>query len=722
MKLSFILAHLSLAIAATSAAFTTSDWTYSDARQFLEDRGIQVDKKISNSDLFRKVGEELENVKKYKSSLPDLNEAKQSILKAYEGSDKSKLEEYGSYLYLLNPFKEEDKSVKLWIFDTWGTNDLKKFLQANKAKFDKSAKRSDLIKLAQKKYEELSKKKKTSGYYLPDWVYEQWDTKDLQDWLKKQGLDYNRKDKREDLIKKVKNHAYLALKYAETQKNNFLDSLDLSRKNIFDKVGSIQDEFYDTLSKSQLQDWLEKNDLIEKGNKKLGIDDLKKIAKENLQSLLDDIRKWVSYSQEKASPIISKVPSGGKLPSDIINDTFLVGIEKWSIERLQDFLKVRNIKFSKSLSKDKLVELVKQNKNTPVTAVNDWNPMSQVFDYWSTENLNSWLNKKGENVRGSRDNLLNSAKKYFNNIVGTDKSDLSYKVDVYRPKYDEFKNSIQKTFTLRNDDYLDSDITISEDLMKSAYDAVSEYYNSATNKLGELSDDISFSIDDALSDIEEQSESYAQNFVNAYKDNIPNVKDYISDAQKTADKYTDELIQRLKAGPSKYRELFLNAFNSLYHHAYSVYSFISSSLLNFNSDILKDTKEKISTVNDAVSKGYDSYKKEAQKGGSYAASKLDDAVQKAKSFFTYLSNVELRTYLESYGYDVNWLSTLKRRQLIALANWQSDLFYGTQKSSWDKSFTELISGPSNRITDSLGLTSKKSYSWTDKIRSYVPFF
>lgn len=722
MKLSFILAHLSLVIAATSAAFTTSDWTYSDARQFLEDRGIQVDKKISNSDLFKKVGEELENVKKYKSSLPDLNEAKQSVLKAYGGSDKSKLEEYGSYLYFLNPFKEEDKSVKLWLFDTWKTNDLKKFLQANKAKFDKSAKRSDLVQLAQKKYDEISKKKKSSGSYLPDWVYEQWDTKDLQEWLKKQGLDYNKKEKREDLIKKVKNNAYLALKHAETQKNKLLDSLDLSRKNIFDKVGSIQDEFYDTLPKNQLQDWLEKNDLIEQGQKKLGIEDLKKIAKENLQSLLDDIRKWVSYSQEKASPIVSKEPLSNKLPGDVINETFLVGIEKWSKERLQDFLNVRNIKFSKSLSKDKLVELVKQNKNTPVSVVNDWNPMNQVFDYWSTENLNSWLNKKGENVRGSRDNLLNTAKKYFNDFVGTDKSDLSYKVDVYRPKYDEFKSSIQKTLILRNNDYQDSDITISEDLMKSAYDAVSEYYNTATNKLGQLSSDISFSVDDALSDIEEQSESYAQSFVNAYRDNAPNVKEYISDAQKTADQYTDELIQRLKAGPSKYREFFLNAFNALSHHTCSAYNFISSSLFNFNNDILKDTKEKLSTMNDAVSKEYDSYKKEAKKHGSYAASKLDDAVQKAKGFFTYLSNVELRTYLESYGYDANWLSTLKRRQLIALANWQSDLFYGTQKSLWDTSFTELISGPSNRITESLGLTSKKSYSWADKIRAYVPFF
>lgn len=87
----------------------------------------------------------------------------------------------------------------------------------------------------------------------------------------------------------------------------------------------------------------------------------------------------------------------------MINDTFFVGIENWSKDKLREFLNVRKVPYSIFTTRKQLVELVKEHRGDPIHVEAD----AYIIDNdISTNSIKEWLREQGQNVDGSRQDLI----------------------------------------------------------------------------------------------------------------------------------------------------------------------------------------------------------------------------------------------------------------------------------------------------------------------------
>lgn len=673
-----------------------STWKEKDVKHFLKDRQIEFSENESFQELSKKAEAEFEKLKNIHRDIVK-DDSQQHILATNPKDELTNIfPAHINWNYLFESNAEHAKLVKNWIFESWSIDGLKDFLTNNKVKFDKNYSKQDLIDLAQKEYDNIAQGHDVSGYYPGDWIYQGWSVDRLKQWLEDHELEFDSKDDRESLLSKVKHNNYIASLSNIDNKNSLLDSLDLSQASIFDKAGKVKDEFFDTWSYGQLREWLYYHGFI---NTKpdvyvdeLDADKLKKIAKSHQKYLISDIKKWSDQAKKSADPYLSKGADRKKKLDNVINDTFLIGVEKWSKDRLKEFLRSRNVKFSQFASKNQLVDLVKKSKDVKLAYKPNSNPTSWLVQSWSTDKIKEWLANKGKDVKGTREDLINSVSDYLlqNSLAPSDSFD--FLANLYKPDLDDYKKSFKESFDkvsgdikdggVKAKDKLDSavDSSVADKTMLAAYSIGAEYYRQAAKTLSEKYADSKFSLDEALSQAKDASYEYANRFVEdasgKYADNKPYVEEQVKNAGIAASEYattlSNQLTDQLKAGKDRLKEVaddpkeYLKSVNDFVEKsikekqpiaeqaAKDAYRVAQDYLASANDAIVKNygeykpaaddamntiygsAKDYANAANDAIEKGYNAYKPKAVEAAE-KAKEYADAINEAvgKNFEDY---------------------------------------------------------------------------------------
>ncbi|ODQ59492.1 hypothetical protein WICANDRAFT_31834 [Wickerhamomyces anomalus NRRL Y-366-8] len=378
---------LSTSSIALFSSTVLDSWDLNDLKEYLSDNSVPFDEKKATVEQIKDLSQkhwELQHSKS-QSSWFDPNVVKQKVLNYYNGATDS---------LTSNPATSSSSvdysNLKDWVFATWGIDQLKSTLKKSDIKFDPEAKRDDLVKLAKSNYNKIAKKYNASGNYPGDWLYSNWDKKSLKKWLDQYGIDYSSfRDSQKDLIRKVRQNSYQAAQVAEEERQGILESLDLSSKALFDKAGTVRDDIFNTWSSSQLYKWLKTHQVDVEESLKTNKEELALLAQKHKDNLKDDIEYWSGKASKSASPFLTK--SSDKV-DNVINDTFFVGVESWSRDRLKAFLAARGVSVPIFATKYELIQLVKDNKFKPIQNFNN----DYFFQGWSKENIQKWVDEQND--------------------------------------------------------------------------------------------------------------------------------------------------------------------------------------------------------------------------------------------------------------------------------------------------------------------------------------
>lgn len=287
-----------------------NNWSGAETKQFLSDVAVPYHRGESNEKCCEKANEKINVL------LGESQEAKEDTNQA------------GKYLRFL--LDEDDQHVSRWIFETWHATTLKKFLNGNHISFSEDAEPEELLRLAREKYDVIAHKNEASGRYLSEWLFKNWNRAELKNWLQRYGIEYSNKEAKRKLVKKVRLSVYPVTKSLQATKLNLFDSLDLSHAKLFDKDGNIRDDFVDKLTSEQLTEYLSCTPTLAWGPvrfSQLNENILRDLLKKHKGIFQNDIFRWVQTTKERISPFLSK---GKEEAQNIINDSFLVGVEQWS--------------------------------------------------------------------------------------------------------------------------------------------------------------------------------------------------------------------------------------------------------------------------------------------------------------------------------------------------------------------------------------------------------
>lgn len=375
---------LSIALLASSGAALLStnivdSWDVQDLKAYLKDNSISYDEKRATLNELRDLGLKQWHYKQHQSWYSP------SILK-------QKLLGWGSAAsHAAEETAVDYENLKDWVFSTWSVSELEKLLTKAGIKHESRATRSELERLAQENYDAIAKSFKATGKYPGDWLYSTWDKKDLKSWLNEYGVDYSSlRDSKEDLVRKVREHSYKASQYAADERDNVLESLDLTSQSLYNKAGELKDDVFSGWSSSQIYDWLKTHKIDFEESLNNNRKELAGIAAKHTNDLKSDIEYWLKKAQKTASPYLEK---GSKKADDVINDTF--GVDGWSKPRLRAFLDSRDVSIPTFATKRTLVKLVKENKYKPITKFNS----EAFFAGWSKENVQKWLEEQGASAQ-----------------------------------------------------------------------------------------------------------------------------------------------------------------------------------------------------------------------------------------------------------------------------------------------------------------------------------
>lgn len=539
MKVS-TLAFSVLATSVFAEFLDTNQWTSNDIKQFLHDRRIKFEPKADEQELKSIANVELEKLKNRGSIAIDVNDSSnQKILEKATDPNANLNDQlpYHNWDYLFSKSDGEDSSAESWIFESWSADALRRFAKENKIKLDsKTPSKQDLINTIKKSYKSIAESHKSSGFYPGDWLYSSWTLDYLKSWLESYEIEFDPKASKESLIELVKENNYFASSSNKDSKQSLLDSLNLSSKDIFDKAGKIKSEIFDSWSDSQLREWLYYSGIIDtkpdSNSDDYTPEKLKKLAQSSEDSLSSDIKSWYETAKKSANPLIGK----GTGSSDwLTNETFLLGINKWSKERLQDFLRAREIKFSRFTPKKQLIDLVNKNRNTPVTGNSSF---KWLVGGLSTDSFKGWLSEQGQSIEGTRQDWLNTLSGY----IGHAKPQ-SYKSQTkfYKPDIKQYREYLISNANLSKDK-VDK---LSDEAVESTYKVASEYYNEAAKALESTYENSKDSIDDTLQEIQDSAYDYSAQFVNDYENNKKAVANHIDETKKAANEWSQYFIDSL---------------------------------------------------------------------------------------------------------------------------------------------------------------------------------
>ncbi|CUS23816.1 LAQU0S12e00672g1_1 [Lachancea quebecensis] len=335
----------------------------------------------------------------------------------------------------LADFTSNQDPISEWFFDSWSAKDLRKLLSKNKVKFDVEASRDELAQAAKKNFNSISSKLGASGLYPSESYFQNWDEYDLKSWLDEYKVPYDKAHaKKDELLSKVRENIYDASRYVDDERLNLLEQLDFANQQISSKAGKIKDEVFDSWSTKELGEWLRSHKVKLEDKASHDRKYLLNVAQKNKKLLKDDAQWYLETVQEKASPFLGKTEEAaasvwdqtvGKLKNwkdylyhddNVINDTFLIGVESWPKKRLRSFLDARGISYSIFSTRSSLLDLVKQHRNQPVKNLTESPAVAEFFDGWSFENLKEWVKDKNDDITSS--DVYKSASNKVSEIMG----------------------------------------------------------------------------------------------------------------------------------------------------------------------------------------------------------------------------------------------------------------------------------------------------------------
>lgn len=767
MKISHI--ALLFAIASVSARF--DKWSLNDIQYFLEDRGVEY----GDRDHKALVGLAEEEFLRLKEENKDTNEgAVQHILNLVTGHGFKAPHKWD---YLLDTTPHDDPTridtVKSWIFDSWSTAALKTFLNEYKIRYKKDARKTELVKTAKDNFDTISKKHESSGSYPGSWIYSTWSIDDLKKWLHDNDLTFDPKESAQELAQKVTNNNYLASIALSDSKKSLFDSLSLGEHlDVFDKAGKIKLAFVDTWTYSQLREWLYYQGLIDT-KPGVQVDDLdkgklKQIVLSNQDYLVDDIKSWSEQASKLASPYLEKgaeaVKDVSETAEEVINDTFLIGVEKWSKERLRSFLEARDVKIPAFATHSHLVNLVKTNKNIALGNKTVIKPANWILEDWSTEAIREWLLKKGQKVEGSRQDLVNKV----NELISTQQQNfedsagkIQSRISAHKPNFDEYKSyathsyheanknakvNLKKAKKAASDakgdvqDKYDESVSLADETILDAYNVGNEYYNTAAKLLSEKYARNQKKLEQSLAEAKKASYEYSSSFALGVSDKVGSVKpkfeQAVEAAKVDASAYATYVIDAFSAtvedGKVAAQEGRETVSSALFDYLYSAKQYFNklvkpanayaSSAALVASNYGTAAQEYAASATD-VAADYASDVREVvqnaygQASGNDYSGFAQDAVNSVyssvsggwSSFWESISDADLKAYLRSFGYSSTFLNNITHDQLNRLAQQQTDFFFGIS-NKWDKPIAELLS-------EKLGF--KKEKSTLEKVREAV---
>ncbi|QEU60748.1 Msc1 [Kluyveromyces lactis] len=303
------------------------------------------------------------------------------------------------------------ESISNWLFDTWSAKDLRKTLRNAGVKFDTDTSYDNLKSLAKENFDKINKKLGSSGYYSTESYFNQWDDYDLKAWLDKHGVTYDKaKANKDELLSLVRKNIYKASQVYSEERLSALESLDLAKKQLYDKSNKLKSDLFDSWSSDDIYDWLQSHSIQVKENAKENRDQLLDVANKNINLLEDDIKWYTEASKSKASALLTKSTdsvnsvweafkgklSGAYHDDNVINDTFLLGVQSWPKKRLQNFLDARGVKYHLLSTKAELLKLVYENRNKPLKS---WeNAYDEAKHWWNKQNIVGKAKSTGSDI------------------------------------------------------------------------------------------------------------------------------------------------------------------------------------------------------------------------------------------------------------------------------------------------------------------------------------
>ena len=772
-----IIVWLYVSITFGIANYGFDQWTNDDLKQFLKERKVAFNEALENPKLISLANEEAKKLEKgYKKVTDELNNNL--------NPPDNLLNDYLNFDYLFGK-RKENYSIKEWIFESWPVHSLQSFLTQNNIQYHAKDTKDDLINKIKESFDSISAKNHGSSFYPGNWLYESWSENDLKDWLKSYRIDFNPSSTKDQLVEKLKEFSYQATHSIRDSKESLFDSLDLFDKTIFDKKGQIEDEFFETWSYSQLREWLYLHGFIDT---KPGIyvedldkEKLVKIAQTYKKYLLSDIHTWLANTEKKYQPWLTKGEQKTKKKGgNLINDTFFVGINNWSKDKLREFLDVRKVPYSIFTTKHQLIQLVQKHKFDPIHV----DTYAWIVNDVSTDSIKQWLVEQGENVVGTRKDIVSAFQNQFETLRKGFKdafNNIDLQIRLFTPDINSYKRYLQKK--LSEAEYK----KLTEDKISKGFEVVQEYYKLAGDAAKEEFDKTVYSAEEALDQIEEASYEYSLEFLHKLEKGEHDVASFIKDAQIASKSYALSLIAKLRENTQKLQTNALNklgswwygaksGFDSKIDEAHQVVLNVHDQVLNYQEQVgnqylsikseadekynsiakeatqqydtavknaqdhFKQAEEHVSQTHKKLEKDYVTYKSKifsiltnAYRGILYRLSIFNsNAYDAAKStgdiinnhwdsiVRTY-SNADLKAYLRSFGYSYDWLSDLNRRELLSLATFQNKLFTGYNNlQNWEKSVGDVLNEAGDELKIKLGL-KKEPKSLIAKLKSLVGF-
>lgn len=413
MKITSVILLSSLVVADVSNLY--GKWTANDLQQYLKDQKGQLQDASEES---------IQNLREAATDLWNAKTQPKPWWKFWENDKQSSL----------SRFSASDSPISDWFFDTWTSDELRKLLSRTKVSYNSKLSRDKLAEIAKKNFDKVSSKLGNSGLYPSESYFSDWDEKDIKGWLDSYGISYDKAHaKKDELLRAVRENIYAASQYAEDERVNILESVDLSNQQIADKAGKLRDEIFDSWSTKDITDWLKSHQIQIAEKSAANRDYLLDLAKENKDLLKDDIDWYLEVAKKKASPYVSKSESAvasiwektmGKINSikdkfyksdNIVNHTFLIGVENWPKRKLKAFLDSRGVSYSIFSTRADLLEMVKEYKDKPLKRIADSPAVSEFLDAWSYENVKNWVKDKNDEITSSE--AYKSASRKVNELL-----------------------------------------------------------------------------------------------------------------------------------------------------------------------------------------------------------------------------------------------------------------------------------------------------------------
>lgn len=538
----------SLIALAAAVVASIEHWSEGDIRQFLADRNVEVEKGISEDDLRQLAADEWTKLGLGDRVAVDVNsEGQQHVLDmaTNPNANLNDLLPYHNWDFLVK--NDGEGNVSDWLFDSWSTLLLKKFLKDNKIKADNNKKL--MLQAIKDNWNKITETHHTLGLYPGDWVYLGWLLNDFKQWLTNFDVEFDPKATRDELLKKVREVNYYASEDFNDSKNLLLELLDLEDADIYDAAGKIKETFWDSWLASQLRDWLYYHGYLDSRayDDSWDLGKLKKTAESHANDLQDDINLWVEQAKDKALPYLQR---GKKLADNVINDTFSNGVDRWTKDRLKQFLRLRGVPYSPFASKLHLVELVRKNRQNAVKKGAHEN-FEWLVGGLGSNYLSGWLkNKAGIKLLLSRPDILRTLSDYLSGSLNSAKDLFKDQLKYYKLSFEDYSEDLQA----RADHVHKKHKKIAEKDAQRAYDAFTRYYDEAAHQVEGTIDNAHNDVDEALQLIQDAAVEYLNNLYDGWESGKKDVEDSAQSVKKAADEFAASLSEELTEAAAKAQE------------------------------------------------------------------------------------------------------------------------------------------------------------------------